>query len=135
MFDIGFSELLVIAVMGLIILGPERLPQAARTLGLMIGKIRRTMSGIQQEFEQEVRNQEIREKLQDPMHSYLSEEELKQREEAEALNNLANGDSSADSLREFGDHSQSPKDQSESNRLTESAPLQPSIKQPSEEPK
>lgn len=106
MFDIGFAELLVIGVLGLIVLGPERLPKAARTVGLLIGKMRRTMSGIQQEIEQEVRNQEIREKLENPMHSYLSEDELKQREEAEELDKLANGDASADDYREFGDHHQ-----------------------------
>lgn len=84
MFDIGFAELLVVGVLGLIILGPERLPKAARTVGLFVGRIRRTMSGIQREIEQEVRNQEIREKMQDPMHSYLSDDELKARQEAEA---------------------------------------------------
>lgn len=84
MFDIGFSELLVVGVLGLIVLGPERLPKAARTIGLMVGRVRRTMSGIQREIEQEVRNQEIREKLQDPMRSYLSDDELKRRQEEEA---------------------------------------------------
>jgi len=84
MFDIGFAELLVVGVLGLIVLGPERLPKAARTIGLMVGRVRRTMSGIQREIEQEVRNQEIREKLQDPMRSYLSDDELKRRQEEEA---------------------------------------------------
>ncbi|EAT12363.1 twin-arginine translocase subunit TatB [Bermanella marisrubri] len=81
MFDIGFAELLIVGVLALIVLGPERLPKAARTVGLFIGRIRRTMSGIQQEIEQEVRNQEIREKLKDPMRTYLSEEELNRRYE------------------------------------------------------
>ena len=84
MFDIGFAELLVVGVLGLIILGPERLPKAARTIGMYVGRIRRTMSGIQREIEQEVRNQEIREKMQDPMRSYLSDDELKARQEEEA---------------------------------------------------
>ncbi len=75
MFDIGFSELLLVGVMGLIILGPERLPQAARTVGLLIGRVRRTMSGIQQEIEQEVRNQEIREKLKDPLRTFVNDDE------------------------------------------------------------
>ena len=73
MFDIGFTELLLVGVMGLIILGPERLPKAARTLGLLIGRIRRTMSGIQQEIEQEIRNQELQEKLKDPMTTFRDE--------------------------------------------------------------
>ncbi|NVK36656.1 MAG: twin-arginine translocase subunit TatB [Gammaproteobacteria bacterium] len=75
MFDIGFAELLVVGVLGLIVLGPERLPKAARTLGLLLGRIRRTMSGIQQEIEREVRQQELQEKLKDSHHSYMSPEE------------------------------------------------------------
>jgi len=75
MFDIGFSELLLVGVLGLIILGPERLPKAARTVGLLVGRMRRTMSGIQQEIEQEVRNQEIREKLKDPMSTFMGDDD------------------------------------------------------------
>ncbi len=79
MFDIGFSELMLVGVLGLIILGPERLPKAARTVGLMVGKVRRTMSGIQQEIEQEVRNQEIREKLKDPLQTFKEDDPEYQR--------------------------------------------------------
>jgi sec-independent protein translocase protein TatB len=75
MFDIGFAELLVVGVLGLIVLGPERLPKAARTLGLFLGRIRRTMSGIQQEIEREVRAQELQEKLKDTQHSFMTPEE------------------------------------------------------------
>lgn len=75
MFDIGFAELLVVGVLGLIVLGPERLPKAARTLGLLVGRIRRTMSGIQQEIEREVRSQELQDKLKDTQHSFMSPEE------------------------------------------------------------
>jgi len=73
MFDIGFTELMLVGVIGLIILGPERLPKAARTIGLMVGKVRRTMSGIQQEIEQEMRNQELHEKMKDPMATFRDE--------------------------------------------------------------
>ena len=83
MLDIGFAELMVVGFLGLIILGPERLPKAARTLGLLIGRVRRTMSGIQQEIEQEVKNQELQEKLEDPMHSYLNDDELSAEQVAE----------------------------------------------------
>lgn len=75
MFDIGFSELLVVGVLALIVLGPERLPKAARTLGLLLGRIRRTMSGIQQEIEREMHAQELQEKLKDTHHRFMSEEE------------------------------------------------------------
>ncbi len=73
MFDIGFTELLLVGVLGLIILGPERLPKAARSVGRVVGKIRRTMTGIQNEIEQEVRNQEIREKLKNPMSTFIDD--------------------------------------------------------------
>ncbi len=83
MFDIGFSELMLVGILGLIILGPERLPKAARTVGLLVGRVRRTMSGIQQEIEQEVRNQEIREKLKDPMSTFLNDDNTTTKDDSE----------------------------------------------------
>ena len=50
MFDIGFLELLIIGVVGLLVLGPERLPKAARTAGLWIGRIKRSVAGMQREI-------------------------------------------------------------------------------------
>ena len=55
MFDIGFTELVLVAVIGLLILGPERMPVAVRTIGLWVGKIKRTVSGVQKEIQDEVR--------------------------------------------------------------------------------
>lgn len=66
MFDIGFFELMLIAGLGLIILGPERLPKAARTVGMYIGRIRRQMSNIQQDIERQIREEDLRDKLKDP---------------------------------------------------------------------
>lgn len=63
MFDIGFFELVVIAVVGLLVLGPERLPQAVRTLGLYIGRIRKAVSGIQQEVNEQLQLEEMRQRL------------------------------------------------------------------------
>ncbi len=60
MFDIGFAELLVVAVMALVVLGPEKLPTAARTLGLWIGRIRRSLGSIQREISEELRVDELR---------------------------------------------------------------------------
>lgn len=76
MFDIGFLELMVVGILGLLVLGPERLPKAARTVGLFIGKIRRTMSNFQDDLERQVRTDELKEKLKDPYTSFLDEEEL-----------------------------------------------------------
>jgi len=63
MFDIGFAELLVIAVLGLLILGPERLPGAIRTTSLWIGRLRRSFNDIRSEIEKEVGADEIRRQL------------------------------------------------------------------------
>lgn len=60
MLDIGFTELLLIAVVALVVLGPEKLPVAVRTLGLWIGKIKRTVSGIQTEISEELRIDEMK---------------------------------------------------------------------------
>jgi sec-independent protein translocase protein TatB len=62
MFDIGFTELVLVAVIGLLILGPERMPVAVRTVGKWVGKIRRTVSGVQKEIQDELRIDEIRTK-------------------------------------------------------------------------
>ncbi|MDR5892160.1 Sec-independent protein translocase protein TatB [Halomonas mongoliensis] len=63
MFDIGFLELMFIGVVGLLVLGPERLPKAARTAGLWIGKIKRSVSGMQREISAQLEAEELRQKL------------------------------------------------------------------------
>lgn len=63
MFDIGFLELMIIGVVGLLVLGPERLPKAARTTGLWIGKIKRTVAGMQREINAQLEAEELRQKL------------------------------------------------------------------------
>lgn len=60
MFDIGFAELLIIAIVGLVVLGPDKLPVATRTVGLWVGKARRTLSGIQSEINEELRLDEMK---------------------------------------------------------------------------
>ena len=60
MFDIGFAELMVVAIMGLVVLGPEKLPTAARTVGLWVGRIRRSLSSIQREVQAELKVEELK---------------------------------------------------------------------------
>jgi sec-independent protein translocase protein TatB len=62
-FDIGFSELLLIGVVGLLVLGPERLPGAVRTASLWIGRLRRQFHEIKAEVEREIGADEIRAQL------------------------------------------------------------------------
>jgi sec-independent protein translocase protein TatB len=63
MFDIGFSEMLVIAVVALIVIGPERLPKVARTLGLLFGRMQRYVNDVKSDISREMELDELR-KLQ-----------------------------------------------------------------------
>lgn len=63
MFDIGFQEIILISVMSLLIMGPERLPGAVRTTMLWISKIRRSFQDIKTEIEREIGADEIRQQL------------------------------------------------------------------------
>lgn len=63
MFDIGFSELLVIAVITLIVMGPERLPETVRTISLWIGRLKQMISSARRELESEVGMGEVRRQL------------------------------------------------------------------------
>jgi sec-independent protein translocase protein TatB len=63
MFDIGFTELLLIGLVALVVLGPERLPGAIRTAGLWIGRLKRSASAIKEQVEREVGADEIRRQL------------------------------------------------------------------------
>ena len=67
MFDIGFSELALLAILGLLILGPERLPGAARVLGGYLRKARRTWNTVKAEIETELEASEIRKTIQQPL--------------------------------------------------------------------
>lgn len=63
MFDIGFSELLLVAVIGLVVLGPERLPVAVRTVAGWIRAMRSLAANVQNELSQELKLQELQETL------------------------------------------------------------------------
>ncbi len=66
MFDIGFSEILVIAVVALIVIGPERLPKVARTLGHLFGRLQRYVAEVRADIEREMQMEELK-KLQSSM--------------------------------------------------------------------
>ena len=63
MFDIGFAELLIIAIVGLLVIGPQRLPETVRALALWIGRLRRGITRAYRELEKEVGMDDIRRQL------------------------------------------------------------------------
>lgn len=63
MFDIGFMELLLIAVITLVIMGPQRLPQAVRTITLWLGRARQAFAAVRKELENEVGMDDIKRQL------------------------------------------------------------------------
>ena len=65
MFDIAFPELVLVCAVALVILGPERLPTAIRTLGLWFGRLRRSYYGVKTEIEHEVGMDDISRQLHD----------------------------------------------------------------------
>jgi sec-independent protein translocase protein TatB len=60
MFDVGFSELMVIAVVALIVIGPERLPKVARTLGHLAGRLQRYVNDVKADINREIELDELR---------------------------------------------------------------------------
>ena len=59
MFDVGFWELAIIAVIALLVIGPERLPKAARTAGLWVGRARRMVTDVKADIDREIRESEL----------------------------------------------------------------------------
>lgn len=78
MFDIGFTELLLITVVALVVLGPERLPRVARVAGMWLGRARRTLTSVKQEIDRELRAEELQSVLDkqarlNPLETLLEE--------------------------------------------------------------
>lgn len=63
MFDVGFSELIMTGLVALLVIGPERLPKAARIAGFWLGKTRNTVANIKAEIKQELHAEEMRQIL------------------------------------------------------------------------
>jgi len=76
MFGISFSELLLVGLVALLVLGPERLPGAARTAGLWIGRLKRSFNAIKMEVEREIGADDIRRQLHNE-HILQMEEDAK----------------------------------------------------------
>jgi len=74
MFDIGFSELLVIGLVALIVIGPEKLPRVARTLGHLAGRLQRYVADVKADINREIELDELR-KMRDSMQKAASDME------------------------------------------------------------
>ncbi len=72
MFDIGFSELFVIGIVALIVLGPERLPRVARTAGHLLGRLQRYVNDVKSDISREMQLEELR-KLQSQVEQQVRE--------------------------------------------------------------
>lgn len=66
MFDVGLTELMVIAVVALVVIGPERLPKVARTAGLLLGRLQRYVSDVKSDINREIQLDELK-KMQQEM--------------------------------------------------------------------
>ncbi len=71
MFDIGFSEMVVIGLVALIVIGPERLPRVARTIGHLAGRLQRYVSDVKADINREIELDELR-KMKDSMEQAAS---------------------------------------------------------------
>ena len=71
MFDIGFSELLVIGVVALVVIGPEKLPRVARTIGHLAGRLQRYVNDVKADINREMELEELR-KMRDAMQQSAS---------------------------------------------------------------
>jgi sec-independent protein translocase protein TatB len=72
MFDIGFSELLVIGIVALIVIGPEKLPRVARTIGHLAGRLQRYVADVKADINREIELDELR-KMRDSMQQAAAE--------------------------------------------------------------
>lgn len=69
MFDVGFSEILLILVVALVVVGPERLPKLVRTAGLYLGRARRMVAAVKADVQRELAAEELKQTLQKQVES------------------------------------------------------------------
>ncbi len=86
MLDVGMSELLVFGIIALLVLGPDKLPQAARFVGKWYGKVKRLVSNVQNDIDRELRISDLRAQMQQEM-SKIQELEQKMQAQINAIEN------------------------------------------------
>ncbi len=88
MFDVGFSEIFVIALVALIVIGPERLPKVARTLGHLFGRMQRYVNDVKSDISREMELDELRKLQSDVQDAARSIEQSVSREVSTAESQL-----------------------------------------------
>lgn len=90
MFDLSFGELALVAVVALLVLGPERLPGAARTAGALLRRLRNGWQGVRSEIERELAAEDIKRNIRDTAKQVDIREDV--RSAAEQLRNAVSGE-------------------------------------------
>ncbi|MEO8037216.1 MAG: Sec-independent protein translocase protein TatB [Betaproteobacteria bacterium] len=100
MFDIGFSEMMVIGVVALIVIGPERLPKVARTAGALFGRMQRYVSDVKADINREIEASELKDlkktmteaasSFEDSVRAHAGEIQQEVRKTEEEFNRLSN---------------------------------------------
>jgi sec-independent protein translocase protein TatB len=86
MFDVGFSELLLIAIVALVVFGPERLPKLVKETSYWIRKIKATMNSAKSEIDRELQLMELRASMEERRKKFLAEAKALGLEENSILN-------------------------------------------------
>ena len=89
MFDVGFSELVVIALVALIVIGPERLPKVARTVGILLGRLQRYVNDVKSDINREMQLDELK-KLQEQVASQVRDIDISVSQEMRAVEDALN---------------------------------------------
>jgi len=89
MFDVGFSELVVIALVALIVIGPERLPKVARTVGILLGRLQRYVNDVKSDINREIQLDELKQ-LQEQVASQTRDLETSLTQEMRSVEDSLN---------------------------------------------
>lgn len=89
MFDIGFSELVVIGVVALIVIGPERLPKVARTVGHLLGRLQRYVNDVKSDINREMQLDELK-KLQEQVTAQARDMERQVNDQLQSVESSLN---------------------------------------------
>lgn len=76
MFEVGFSELVMVGLVSLLVIGPERLPKVARVVGFWIGKMQQMVTSVKLEISQELHAEEIRQLLKENETMYKLDDKI-----------------------------------------------------------